>query len=58
MWGTTILPAPFHCPIPYKDGVYPGSILLPHEMFAAYFSGVDFWKKTFCQVRNSFQNGG
>ena len=45
MWGTTILPAPFHCPIPYKDGVYPGSIVLPHEMFAAYFSGVDFWEK-------------
>ena len=41
---TTILPAPFHCPIPYKDGVHPGSILLPHDMFAAFFSRVDFWK--------------
>lgn len=41
---TTILPAPFHCRIPYKDGVHPGSILLPHEMFSAFFSNVNFWK--------------
>ena len=36
------LPMPFTCQIPYKAGIHPGSILLPHELFAAFFENPIF----------------
>lgn len=41
---STDLPEPFACEIPYKDGLHPGSILLPHELLAAFFAKPYFWK--------------
>lgn len=42
---STDLPEPFTCEIPYKDGLHPGSMLLPHELLAAFFQKPHFWKK-------------
>lgn len=40
------LPNVFTCDIPYKGGIHPGSILLPHELFAHFFDNPDFWQQS------------
>ena len=42
---TTALPPPLQAPLPYKDGVHPAFILLPHELFAYMWDHQDVWKR-------------
>lgn len=50
------LPMPFTCQIPYKAGIHPGSILLPHELFAAFFENSNFWHKNAQSILPCQQN--
>jgi hypothetical protein len=49
------LPMPFTCQIPYKDGIHPGSILLPHELFSAFFENSNFWHKSILPCKQKLQ---
>ena len=49
------LPMPFTCQIPYKDGIHPGSILLAHELFSAFFENSNFWHKSILPCKQKLQ---
>lgn len=48
---STDLPEPFTCEIPYKDGLHPGSMLLPTNCWQLSFRNLTFGKKRCCQIR-------
>lgn len=52
---TASLPRAFSCMFPYKDGNHPASVLLPHEMFAAFFANQAFWALSILPSKKKLQ---